>query len=103
MARLALLARFHRKADLCKAGWVGVSRRPFLEMPGNLTGLRQYFEIKILGREKQPGNLSIPFCFIVEPLKHLKPSWRKAEQLYGPVKLLGPRETGYRSEKTARP
>ena len=74
MACLALLARFHRKADLCKAGWVGVSRRPFLEMPGNLTGLRQYFEIKILGREKQPGNLSIPFCFIVEPLKHLKPS-----------------------------
>ena len=63
MARLALLARFHRKADVCKAGRVSVSRRPFLEMPGNLTGSRQYFKIKILGREKQPGNLSIPFCF----------------------------------------
>ena len=63
MARLALLARFHRKADLCRAGRVCVSWRPFLEMPGNLTGSRQYFKIKILGREKQPGNLSIPFCF----------------------------------------
>ena len=63
MARLALLARFHRKADVCRAGRVCVSRRPFLEMPGNLTGSRQYFKIKILGRERQPGNLSFPFCF----------------------------------------
>ena len=63
MARLAQLAQFHRKADVCRAGRVVVSRRQFLEMPSNLTGSRQYFKIKILGREKQPGNLTIPFCF----------------------------------------
>ena len=51
------------KAYVCRDGRVCVSQRPFLEMPGNLTGSRQYFKIKILGREKQPGNLSIPFCF----------------------------------------
>ena len=52
MARLAPLAQFHRKADVCKAGRVDVSRRPFLEMPGNLTGSRQYFKIRIIGRDK---------------------------------------------------
>ena len=41
MARPAPFAQFHRKADLCRAGRVVVSRRPFLEMPSNLTGSRQ--------------------------------------------------------------
>ena len=36
MARLAQLAQFHRKADVCRAGRVVVSRRQFLEMPYNL-------------------------------------------------------------------
>ena len=63
MASLAPLVQFPRKADVCRAGQVDGSRRPFLEMPGNLTGSRQYFKIKILGREKRPDNLSIPFCF----------------------------------------
>ena len=57
MARLAPLAQFHRKADICRAGRVDVSRRPFLEIPSNLTGSKQYFKIKILGREKRPDNL----------------------------------------------
>ena len=61
MARLAQLLQFHRKADVCRAGRVVVSRRQFLEMPSNLTGWRQYFKIKILGREKRPDKLSIPF------------------------------------------
>ena len=52
MARLAQLTQFHRKADVCRAGRVVVSRRQFLEMPGNLTGSRQYFKIKIFRKRE---------------------------------------------------
>ena len=52
MARLAQLAQFHRKADVCRAGRVVVSRRQFLEMPSNLTGSRQYFKIKIFRKRE---------------------------------------------------
>ena len=52
MASLAPLMQFPRKADVCRAGQVDESRRPFLEMPGNLTGSRQYFKIKIFRKRE---------------------------------------------------
>ena len=108
MASLAPLVQFPRKADVCRAGRVDVSRRPFLEMPGNLTGSRQFLKSKFKEERISLATLVFHFVslanrFIIEFLKLLKPSWRKAEQLYGLVMYQNPDKRAPGLEKAARP